>query len=300
MKKVLTFLTIILFAAAGIFADKNSFYKDGQLVDVLYVDASSGLRVRSEPSLKAQKIGTVDYRMAVKPVLVGDETTIDGIKSNWIKILLPLETIKTGHISYGWVFGGYLSKKPAPFSTKGWTDEDLYNYLGRFSWIVDGRTFTEYGKNRKYHCGLMESGGGGAGTYSASAKNMTVTVKASWGDEEYTGDVKTDVYKIKYIKENEFCLEGENASKPAMFASDYFFIDFTRKEPDIDSFDQTAFNALFYEWSSQMIKELDSKYNLNETFFNNMIRMGVVIPWKDDYMEVYRGYWDEVTRFGED
>lgn len=300
MKKVFLFLTITIVTLAGIFADKNSFYKDGQLVDVLYVDASSGLRVRDNPTLKAQKIGTVDYRMAVKPVKVGSETTIDGIKSNWIKIVMPLDTIKKGYTCYGWVFGGYLSNEPAAFSTKNWTDDDVYNYLGRFAWISGARTFTEYKKNGRYSCGLMESGTGGEGTYTASAKTKTVTVKACWGDEDQTSDVKTDVNKFEYIKETEFRMEGFNVSRPAMFATDYFFYDFTKENPNIDTFDETAVNALFYKWSSEMIKELDSKYNLNETFFENMKKMGVILFWKEGYMDDYHEHWYGKIRFSED
>ena len=37
----------------------------------------------------------------VKVVEIGDETVIDGIKSKWIKILLPIETIKNNKNIYG-------------------------------------------------------------------------------------------------------------------------------------------------------------------------------------------------------
>ncbi|MBQ0003985.1 MAG: hypothetical protein KBT21_10680 [Treponema sp.] len=43
-----------------------------------------------------------------------------------------------------------------------------------------------------------------------------------------------------------------------------------------------------------MIKQLESEYELNETFFNNMIKMGIILPWDEDYMRVYHGYWEEV------
>ena len=35
-----------------------------------------------------------DIFMIIKVVEIGDETVIDGIKSKWVKILLPIETIK--------------------------------------------------------------------------------------------------------------------------------------------------------------------------------------------------------------
>lgn len=33
-----------------------------------------------------------------------------------------------------------------------------------------------------------------------------------------------------------------------------------------------------------MIKQLESEYELNETFFNNMIKMGIILPWDEDYV----------------
>ena len=50
----------------------------------------------------------------VKVVEIGDETVIDGIKSKWVKILLPIKTIKNNKNIYGWVFGGYLTDKLEP------------------------------------------------------------------------------------------------------------------------------------------------------------------------------------------
>ena len=50
----------------------------------------------------------------VKVVEIGDETVIDGIKSKWVKILLPIETIKNNRNIYGLVFGGYLTDKLEP------------------------------------------------------------------------------------------------------------------------------------------------------------------------------------------
>ena len=37
-------------------------------------------------------------------ISVGEEASVGGIKSNWVKILLPLETLKSNSNVYGWIF----------------------------------------------------------------------------------------------------------------------------------------------------------------------------------------------------
>ena len=78
MKKYCFVLAVFLAAAFACFAQG---YK--------YVDASSGLRVRDSASLSAKKIGVVYDRMKVKVVELGPKVTIDGISSNWVKIIMP-------------------------------------------------------------------------------------------------------------------------------------------------------------------------------------------------------------------
>ena len=54
------------------------------------------ITIRDSASLYSKKIGTLFDRMVVKVVSIGNEAEIDGIKSNWVQILLPIETINTG------------------------------------------------------------------------------------------------------------------------------------------------------------------------------------------------------------
>lgn len=127
------FLFIFFFVAGSAFSLDSQFFKKNPDVEVLYVDSPEGLKVRDNPSLSAKKIDVLYDRMSVKVMSVGAETVIDGIKSNWVKILLPLETIRQKQNICGWVFGGYLTDKVKVFSTKNWTDADLKRYLSRFS-----------------------------------------------------------------------------------------------------------------------------------------------------------------------
>ena len=123
----------------------------------------------------------------------GEETTIDGIKSNWVQILLPIETIKSNENVYGWIFGGYLTEKLEPFSIKKWTDYDLQRYLCRFPWVTGTRSYYQFDQYNSYKMGLLESGAGGYGKYIVSIKDKTITVKPSYGAEDYESEIKTEI-----------------------------------------------------------------------------------------------------------
>ena len=92
MKKNL--LILIIFFITSILFALNSEYFNNTKIDILYVDSIEGLRIRDTPGLIGNRIGVLYDRMIVKIVEIGDETVIDGIKSKWVKILLPIETIK--------------------------------------------------------------------------------------------------------------------------------------------------------------------------------------------------------------
>ena len=112
MKKNL--LILIVFFITSILFALNSEYFNNTKIDILYVDLIEGPRIRDTPGLTGNRIGVLYDRMVVKVVEIGDETVIDGIKSKWVNILLPIETIKNNKNIYGWVFGGYLTDKLEP------------------------------------------------------------------------------------------------------------------------------------------------------------------------------------------
>ena len=109
MKKKILLLLLLFNALALAFADKSRFYKDGKVIDTMYVDSEDGLKVRDYPSLKSKRICGLPHRLPVKVVAVGKEETIDGISAPWIEILVPSYEWKSGEPEYGWVFGGYVS-----------------------------------------------------------------------------------------------------------------------------------------------------------------------------------------------
>lgn len=296
MKKVfLTCLLVLLYSTSLVSALDSQWFKNNRQVQTLYVDSPEGLRIRNEPTLKGTKTGILYDRMCVKVMDIGAETTIDGIRSNWIKILIPLETLEQNTDICGWVFGGYLTEAPKPFSTKNWTDADLKRYLSRFPWISGTRSYYNYGADGSYKFGLLESGAGEIGTYTVSAKNMTITITSHFVDEYGEEPDETDVIKIKSIQEDSFELETGGIFYPA-FTHNYFWYGISQEKPVLDSFSTPSYNAFFYPFTPNMIKALVEKRKeegsaFSENFFQNLIKMGVPLPYDEEYMSKYRAYW---------
>ena len=290
MKKYLLLL-ILLFSSNLMFSLDINYFKNNKHIEHLYVNSPEGLRIRNKPTLSGSKIGVLYDRMKVKIISVGEETTIDGIKSNWVQILLPLETIKSNKNVYGWIFGGYLTDKLEPFSTKKWTDNDLQRYLCRFPWVTGTRKYYKFDLDNSYNMGLLESSAGGNGKYFVSIKDKTITVKASYGDEEYESEVKTEIYKILSIEEDKITLTINNSEftlRPA-FTHDYFYGPLTNEKFQPDSFELPSYNALMFSFSSNLIKNIEAKnFIINCT--PNFIKMGILID-DEEYLKEYNAYW---------
>ena len=288
MKKII--LAVMLGLITGsLFGESNDYFNKNKNIDILYVNATEGLRVRDSASLYSKKIGTLFDRMVVKVVSIGNEAEIDGIKSNWVQILLPIETINTGSNVYGWVFGGYLTEKLFPFSTEKWSDADLQRYLSRFSWVSDNR-YRKFSPEGKYFFGLLESGMGGSGKYSVSIKNKTITLSVSYGDEEYKGPVEKEIYKILDIKEDSLLLEikGSEVTLLPAFTNSNFWEKLARETMRFSSFDEPAMNALRFSFVTSMIKNLPIKDTT--VLWSNLIKMGVKLD-NQEFIHEYNKTW---------
>jgi len=288
MKKII--LAVMLGLITGsLFGESNDYFNKNKNIDILYVNATEGLRVRDSASLYSKKIGTLFDRMVVKVVSIGNEAEIDGIKSNWVQILLPIETINTGSNVYGWVFGGYLTEKLFPFSTEKWSDADLQRYLSRFSWVSDNR-YRKFSPEGKYFFGLLESGMGGSGKYSVSIKNKTITLSVSYGDEEYKGPVEKEIYKILDIKEDSLLLEikGSEVTLLPAFTNSNFWEKLARETMRFSSFDEPAMNALRFSFVTSMIKNLPIKDTT--VLWTNLIKMGVKLD-NQEFINEYNKTW---------
>ena len=273
MKKKFLFAVVIMVAS---FCFGQSFSAGGYA----FVDASSGLRVRDDASLNARKIGVVYDRMKVKILEVGPKVTIDGISSNWIRILLPVESIKQRRTVSGWVFGGYLSEKLKPFSTAGWTDQDLILYLLRFEWHGD-RYHVKFKQTGKCSCGLPESSFGGSGPFSVSMKNKTVDMKIKFGDDsgEWT-NIEEYHYKIIFIDEDKIVFNNgkENITyEPTFYSYDllYYYLKNFDKIPSLE-YDDAWIYVLCYEFGQKKLIEFAKKDEMvSENFKNNCKLMGI-------------------------
>ncbi|WP_167881843.1 SH3 domain-containing protein [Leptospira jelokensis] len=94
------------------------------LSDEMYVNAESGLRVRSEPDIDSKIITILTHGDRVKPIKYSEnKSTIDGIEDYWISIILPNKKV-------GWVFGYYLTYSH-PF---------IYNFFAYESQCEEGST----------------------------------------------------------------------------------------------------------------------------------------------------------------
>lgn len=290
MKNKILIFILVLFTNALFGLDREYFSKN-HTIDILYVNSPEGLRIRDSANLSAKKIGSLYDRMTVKVISIGKEVEIDGIKSNWIKILLPIETIRMKKNIYGWVFGGYLTDKLLPFSTENWSDADLQRYLSRFSWVSHSRDYRSFSPEGKYFFGLLESGGGGSGNYSVSIENKTITLTVWYGDEEYEGPVVKEIRKIKDIKEDVLVLEidGEDVELLPAFTNSNFWHAVFREDMTISSFDESAIQALRFSFVSNMINNLP-KDNQKNILWNNLIKMGIKID-NPDFIKEYEKYW---------
>ncbi len=292
MKKIFSIL-IVLISLTNIFAEDFNFYKNNPTIDLMYVDSPEGLRIRNQPSLNSEKIGVLYDRMIVKVIEIGELTTIDGIKSNWIKILIPIDTIKNNEKTYGWVFGGYLSKSLKQFTTVNWTDLDLKRYISRFAWVQDNHHYYEnFSSDGKYTLKGIERGIFSEGTYDVSLKNKTITIETLMYTDDTDGPwEKTIVYKIVSISENNLVYDfnGKKITLIPAFTNWFFRSCFNHEKIEMDEQQQNSINALFYLFSSKILMDIKS----DEVFWKNMIKMGIKIPENINYMKSYNQYWDK-------
>lgn len=285
-------LSVLIFCSNFLFSLDAKYFENNKNIDYLYVKSPEGLRIRNKPDLSGNKIGVLYDRMKVKIISVGKETTIDGIKSNWIKILLPVETAQAKENVYGYIFGGYMTDKFAPFSTDEWTDKDLQRYLCRFSWVTGIRSYYQFDADGSFKMGRLESGAGGYGKYTVSMKNKTITVKASYGDEDFESEVKTEIYKITKIEEDKITLNIDNRefTLRSSLTHDYFYGLLARENFNPSSFELPSYNALMFSFSSDLIKNIDSK-NFVKNSMHNLIKMGIYIE-DEEYKKEYNLYWN--------
>ncbi|MBQ2354700.1 MAG: hypothetical protein IKQ23_13460 [Treponema sp.] len=303
MKRIICVLFSLIVLVSSTFADKSRFYENAKIIDIMYVDSEDGLRVRDFPSLKSNRRCGLTHRFPIKVVAIGKEETIDGITAPWVEILLPRYEWKDFEEEYGWVFGGYLSSKPATFSTKDWTDRNFKQYLAKCDWIANVQSYSteiyDFYENGDFSIKVEGRGLGANGTYQTDFKNRTLTTKFAWqgaGDEDFISEYETSTYKIdECIYEFSFCANGRDFipyCECSVLNNESYF---RESYKDSSYFNEYIKSFMFVFYSSEKI--FDSVYRKNASDLKNLfIRYGVYDSLNEEYMESYHDYWNPIMK----
>lgn len=188
MKKLFTFFAFFLLILSFSFSEKERFYREGKVIDIMYVDSEDGLKVRDAPSLKSNRICGLPHRLPVKIVAIGKEETIDGFTDPWVEILLPRYEWKTTEPEYGWVFGGYIQNNQADFKIPQ-TAQQLEDYLKRANWTLpdkkSGSAEDHYNFSTSDYYGYVYS----------KTKNF-VDADTAWFFQNYDDDDNQSTWKV--------------------------------------------------------------------------------------------------------
>ena len=300
MRKIICVLFSFTVLALSVFADKSRFYQDGKVIDTMYVDSADGLRVRDRPSLKSNRLCGLTHRLPVKVVAIGREETIDGITAPWVEILLPRYEWHGFEPEFGWVFGGYLTAKRGAFSTRGWTDWNFKQYLSKCKWCESDQTgprlIYNFEENGEFKMQVEERGAGAFGTWRTDFKNRSVSTRAAFmfaGDDDYTPEYETVVYKIENIDEFSFSANGKNFIPYTHWGVLNNEAYFKEHEKDSSGFNDYIKSFMFVFYSSEAA--FDSVYrNGGASLKDSCIKYGVYNSKNEDYMKAYHDYWNPI------
>ena len=127
-----------------LFGSLNLFSQLPDLPKIMYVNASSGLRMRDDPSLSSSVRVTIPYgERIVVTARSGTTVTIDRITDYWYKTFIRGYT--------GWVFGGYLSEtlpSDVPVILGLWEAE---NNTGRVFYFNSNNIYREGHKESEWY-----------------------------------------------------------------------------------------------------------------------------------------------------
>lgn len=276
MRKVF-FVMLFLFSFSSVSADRKDFYRNGKLLDTMYVKATSGLRIRDFPSLDGEKLCTIPYALPLKILAITDEVMVDGIKSCWVEVLIPKYL---GIDSYsGFVFGGYLSKSKPPF-IKPSSSKELGKYLSSMPWVEKDK----YGQNYvfyfyddgRFYRGVPETDIGESGTWKAVSRN-----KVRFHTEYIIHSSEDSDWFLIFSFKNDGSFYYES-DRQTYYLSPFF------------SFDSKSLYEL-YDGKSIIAYYLDDKDNRDSyiSLITKAIEYGVSAEGTDAE-DKYHEYWDPI------
>lgn len=288
MKKKIILVLFLIFTATLAFTDSSRFYKQGKVLDTMYVNSPEGLRVRESASLSANKICSLIHRQYVKIVAIGKETTIDGITAPWVEILLPVYEWKDEKAKYGWVFGGYLSEKQPKFTAPK-TAAELEQYLSSMRWDEyqnnkENYYIFSFRKDYSFWHGKDGSSIGEGGSWLAISKD-TVKFHTSYV-MEYEED---NTWELTFTFRDDgafFCNTGNGEANyyyPAVWdregAQCYF----------MGYYGSSIKEVLAENWYSDPVMERNEKHRV----IYDMIKCGISAEGTD-YEALYHEIWDPI------
>ena len=286
-------LLCIFFVFSAIFslsAETGKYYKNKKIVNTMYVDSLEGLRVRDNPTLSGKRICGLVNASPVKIVEVGKETEIDGIKDNWVKILIPAYEWKGDSPEYGWVFGGYLSKEKVKYNLN--STVDIKNLLTSKIWKKEDSSFIKWFSHDGTFCfEKLAAGGGDTGQFTVKDKN-TVTIRGKFYDEYGTSEEYTNTLKIQIINENKIKIDNDYYF-PYIDPLTYRFEDneFMRNFVYGNYSDTSIYEFIFLENPYSHVYTEEEKNKVAET----LIKYGVDASGTK-YEKAYDAYWSKIVK----
>lgn len=299
MKKLICILFTFIVLISFSFADKSRFYENGKVIDTMYVDSKDGLKVRDKPSLKSNRLCGLTHRHRVKIVAIGKEETIDGITAPWVEILLPRYEWKTFEAEYGWVFGGYLSKKRKAFSIKNWADVDLVKYISRWPWVENcgdiQRSILYFEENGDFKMRIEEAAGGASGSWTLDFKELQITTNAAIeypGDEDYAPEYYSTGYDIEKIDEYYFSANGKLYIPYCQWGIISCEDRYSNPDNDSGQFNRDLMDFKFLFNCAE--SAFNSIYRKHTKLKEQFIKYGIYNSKDKEYLESYREYWDPI------
>ena len=206
MKRTFLFILAAITMACA-FADSTAFFRNGRLVHTMYVRSLEGLRARDFPGLGGNRLCGLPNGLPVKIVALGEEAEIDGIKAPWVKILLPRYEWKSDEPRYGWVFGGYLSRREPERDLAN--EADFIGFLASKIWKkTGGSTVMEFTREGKYYRYRLAAGGGESGDFTVVSKDL-IKARSRFYDEGGPSGWYTVSMKIEVVSDDEIRIDGE-------------------------------------------------------------------------------------------
>ena len=268
----------------------SRFYKDGQLLRVMYVNSPEGLRARAKPELNSARICRLRHRLVVKPVATAQTDEIDGIKAPWVKILLPRTEWKGTAPEYGYVFGGYLAEEPPPFSEDSISIED---FITQCDWATDSSSTAFYENHYYLFCAFDSEWHDGKWEWNAKNKMLTVYANSPFDDS-----VETLMYSIKICDEEtiEIINSAHSSatvlkSKASIQESLRFYNRNTNSwQPSLAKAENFNYQNLYFKGGTFIIEEL-KKLNALDENISFLIESGI---YSESYQQKFDDYWNPI------